>query len=119
MKTKNRVKFIAVNCCRLIVSLAFIFSGFVKAVDPLGTQYKIVDYLIALNIEGYVPDWLTLSVSVLLSALEFCLGVFLLLAMHRRFCAKLATWFMGVMLLVTLWLVVANPIQDCGCFGDA
>ncbi len=119
MKTKNHIKIAATNTCRLLVALTFIFSGYVKAVDPLGTQYKIVDYLEALHIEGYIPNWLTLGASVGLSALEFSLGVFLLLAIRRRLCARLLTYFMGVMLLVSLWLVATNPIQDCGCFGEA
>ena len=60
-----------VNACRLVLGLTFVFSGFVKAVDPLGTQYKIQDYLAALGLQGLVPDLLTLGASVLLSALEF------------------------------------------------
>ncbi len=119
MKRKNHIKVIATNACRLLIALTFIFSGYVKAVDPLGTQYKIVDYLEALQIEGYIPDWLTLGASVALSAIEFSLGIFILFAIHRRLCSKLVTYFMGVMLLISIWLVVAKPIQDCGCFGEA
>ena len=119
MKRKNHIKITATNTCRLLVALTFIFSGYVKAVDPLGTQYKIIDYLEALQIEGYIPDWLTLGASVALSAMEFSLGIFLLFAIHRRLCSKLVTYFLGVMLLISVWLVVAKPIQDCGCFGEA
>ncbi|MBQ9652368.1 MAG: DoxX family protein [Prevotella sp.] len=108
-----------VNICRLVVALTFIFSGFVKAIDPLGTQYKIDDYLGALGLLSYVPEWVTLGASVALSALEFSLGVLLLFAIHRRVVSRTITVFMVVMTIVTLWLWIANPVEDCGCFGDA
>ena len=109
----------AVNICRFLVALTFIFSGYVKAIDPLGTQYKIEDYLEAVSLVQYVPSFVTLGTSILLSATEFCLGIFLLFAIHRRTTSKLTVVFMAVMTLITLWLWLANPITDCGCFGDA
>ena len=109
----------AVNICRFLVALTFIFSGYVKAIDPLGTQYKIEDYLEAVSLVQYVPSFVTLGASILLSATEFCLGIFLLFAIHRRTTSKLTVVFMAVMTLITLWLWLANPITDCGCFGDA
>ena len=69
-----------VNVARMLLAVVFIFSGFVKAVDPLGTQYKIRDYLEAMHIGGLLPDVATLVASVCLSAVEFCLGIFLLFA---------------------------------------
>jgi triosephosphate isomerase len=108
-----------VNVCRVVLALTFIFSGFVKAIDPLGTQYKLNDYLGALHLGAYVPQLLTLVASVLLAALEFGIGIFLLFAIHRRTTSKVALLLMVLMTAVTLWLAVANPISDCGCFGDA
>lgn len=108
-----------VNACRCILSATFIFSGFVKAIDPLGTQYKIQDYLEAAGMPGVVPDWLTLCSSVTLSTLEFSLGIFLLFAIRRRLTARLMLLFMAVMTVVTLWVAIWNPVADCGCFGDA
>ena len=110
---------VAVNICRLGLALTFIFSGFVKAVDPLGTQYKIHDYLAALGIAKMVPDFTTLSFSVLLAATEFFLGICLLFAIRRRIVSKLVLAIMVVMTPLTLWLALSNPISDCGCFGDA
>ena len=110
---------IGVNVCRFIVALTFIFSGFVKAIDPLGTQYKINDYLQALGCEGIVPPIVTLGISVLLSAVEFYTGMMLLFAINRRVMSRVAVGFMVIMTIVTFWLWVANPITDCGCFGDA
>ena len=110
---------VAVNICRLGLALTFIFSGFVKAVDPLGTQYKIHDYLTVWGIGKMVPDFTTLASSVLLAATEFFLGICLLFAIRRRIVSKLALLIMAVMTPLTLWLAISDPISDCGCFGDA
>ena len=68
---KNTVTGVIVNICRLTVSLTFILSGFVKAVDPLGTKYKIIDYAEALGVTEYFPDMAALLASVALAATEF------------------------------------------------
>lgn len=108
-----------VNLCRFILAAVFIFSGYVKAIDPLGTQYKIQDYLSALGWGDVIPDFLVLCMSVALSAFEFSLGIMLLFAIQRRVNSRLTTAFLTVMTIVTLWIVIANPVSDCGCFGDA
>ena len=115
----QRLLKMTVNLCRIIVALTFIFSGFVKAIDPIGLQYKLQDYLGAIGIPGFLPDWILLIMAVLLAAVEFCMGIFLLFAIQRRLISKLIVVFMSIMTLITVWLVVANPVKDCGCFGDA
>lgn len=99
--------------------MTLIFSGFVKAVDPIGTQYKIHDYLEAAGMHELLPDIMTLGASVAMSLLEFSLGVFLLFAMMRKVVSKVVLLFMMVMTLVTVWIWIADPVSDCGCFGDA
>ena len=108
-----------VNIARLVLAIILILSGFVKAVEPLGTQYKIHDYLQAVELAQYVPDVATLGAAVLLSAVEFGLGICLLFAIRRRMVTLLTLILMLVMTPITLWLAIANPISDCGCFGDA
>ena len=108
-----------VNLCRIIVAVTFIFSGFVKAIDPIGTQYKLQDYLGAIGMAGILPNWTLLAVAVFLAAIEFCIGIFLLFAIQRRLISKLTVTFMAFMTIVTMWIVVADPVKDCGCFGDA
>ena len=108
-----------VNLCRIIVAVTFIFSGFVKAIDPIGTQYKLHDYLGAIGMAGILPNWTLLAVAVFLAAIEFCIGIFLLFAIQRRLISKLTVTFMAFMTIVTMWIVVADPVKDCGCFGDA
>ena len=108
-----------VNLCRIIVAVTFIFSGFVKAIDPIGTQYKLQDYLGAIGMAGILPNWTLLAVVVFLAAIEFCIGIFLLFAIQRRLISKLTVAFMAFMTMVTVWIVMADPVKDCGCFGDA
>ena len=108
-----------VNIARLVLAVVLILSGFVKAVDPLGTQYKIADYAEALHLHDYAPDWLTLGSAIILSAVEFGMGICLLFAIRRRLVSRLVLLMMLIMTPLTLWLAVANPVSDCGCFGDA
>ena len=115
----SKLKSFLVNICRLLLAATFIFSGFVKAIDPLGSQYKIGDYLTALGMAGKVPEWVQLILSISLSGIEFTLGILLLLAIRRHLVSKLSFVLMLGMTIVTLWLTISNPIQDCGCFGDA
>jgi len=110
---------VVVNLCRLLVALTFIFSGFVKAVDPMGTVYKLQDYLTAFHLPGLFGEQFLIAVAVGLSTLEFCLGVFLLIGVYKRVTLKCAGVFMILMTLLTLYIAIFNPVSDCGCFGDA
>ena len=112
-------KKIAVNICRALMSLTFVFSGFVKAVDPIGTQYKIHDYLSAWGLDAWNADWLTLTASIALSTAEFFIGMMLLFAIQRRVVSRLALMLMTAMTILTLWIYISDPVSDCGCFGDA
>jgi len=110
---------VLVNICRFVLALTFILSGFVKAVDPMGTQYKLNDYLRAMHLGALIPDFAMIAGAVLLAALEFCLGIFLLFAIHRRLVSRLTLILMAVMTLLTVWIYWTDPVSDCGCFGDA
>lgn len=102
---------------RLAVGLVFAFSGFVKGVDIWGTVYKISEYFSALSLP-VIPEVIVV-LSFLLCGAEFLIGVFLLFGCYRRSVPIVALLFMAVMLPLTLWLAVKNPVSDCGCFGDA
>ena len=110
---------VIVNIARLVVGLTLVFSGFVKAVDPLGTVYKLQDYAEATGLAGIFPEWLLIMAAVALSLLEFALGVSVLFAIGRKTASRLTLAFMAVMTLITVWIYIANPVSDCGCFGDA
>ena len=118
-KALHTVIGIATNVCRFILAIVFIISGFVKAIDPLGTHYKIGDYAEAFNLAAWVPQGVSLLLAVALGMVEFFLGVFLFFGIHRRRTCWYLLWFMLIVTPLTLWLAVANPISDCGCFGDA
>jgi uncharacterized membrane protein YphA (DoxX/SURF4 family) len=102
---------------RFILGVVFIFSGFVKSVDPLGSAYKFSDYFTAFHL-GFL-GFLALPVAVILSSFEVVLGISLILGYRRRYMYRIVTWFMVFFTLLTLVLALFNPVSDCGCFGDA
>ena len=82
------------NICRILVGIVFIYSGFVKGVDPLGSDYKF-------------------------SMAEFLIGICLFLNIKLKTAVWGAILFMGFFTPLTLILAIKNPVTDCGCFGDA
>jgi uncharacterized membrane protein YphA (DoxX/SURF4 family) len=117
LKKINILKKISVEFCRFFLGAVFIFSGFVKAVDPMGTMYKNLDYLSAFGLDIFNFAALPLAFAQL--AVEFAMGVCLLLGVYRRFHSILFLAFMCFMTPLTLYLAIKNPVTDCGCFGDA
>lgn len=117
MKGKERLIKIGLTIARILFGITFLFSSFVKAVDPVGFTYKIEDYLISFHLTQFIP--LALPVAVILIILEVLLGVFILLGLYRKWSTALAVLFMLVMTPMTLYIALANPVADCGCFGDA
>lgn len=115
--TKDKVVKTAVEVSRLILGCTFVFSGFVKAVDPMGTNYKIEDYLSAFGFTS--TTILSLSASFFLCGIEFILGAFMLMGIYRKVNSRLLFLVMIFMTILTLYLAIANPVKDCGCFGDA
>ena len=103
----------------IVLSSTLLFSGFVKALDPLGMCIKLNAYLAYFGIA--LPDsslWLQLSTAAL-TLLEFTLGLNLLLGIRRRLSTMITLGFIVAMTTLTLWIYIANPVTDCGCFGEA
>lgn len=115
----KKAKHIIGSVSRTLLALTFLFSGFVKAVDPLGTVYKIEDYLKAFG--GFFTDLLPLAgiAAVCLIAVEFVLGFCMLFNVRTNWTSWLSLAFYLVMTPLTLWIALTNPVTDCGCFGDA
>ncbi|MCB0823930.1 MAG: hypothetical protein KDC09_14630 [Bacteroidales bacterium] len=106
-----------VTVSRSLLGLLFLFSGFVKGVDPVGTQYRIEDYFIAFGTEWAMP--LALPMSVILNGVEFILGGMLLLNIRVKSTILLVLFVMFGFTIVTINDAMNNPVPDCGCFGDA
>ena len=116
---QHRVIRICVTVCRLVLAGVFVFSGFVKTIDPLGTHYKILEYVEALNLADIFPRFLFSMTSFMLGMLEFCLGIYLFFGIRRVIAPYLIMLIMCFMTLLTFWVALYNPVADCGCFGDA
>jgi triosephosphate isomerase len=108
-----------VNACRFFLAAVFIFSGFTKAVDPLGTQYKIQEYIELFGLTEWIPNYVPLLASMAQGVIEFTLGGYMLFGIRRRVSAWLMMLCMGVFTPLTLWLALTQPVIDCGCFGEA
>ena len=115
----DKMKHIIGSIARTLLAITFLFSGFVKAVDPLGTVYKIEDYLKAFG--GFATDLLPLAgtAAVCLILVEWLLGWAMLLNVRTNWTSWLCLLFYLVMTPLTLWIALTNPVSDCGCFGDA
>ena len=108
--------------CRWVVGLVFLFSSFVKGVDPLGTVYKVQEYMTAWSIGSLTFEWAVPLAGVLACALicaEFVVGVLLITNSYRRMTAWLLVLMMLFFTVTTFIDAVTNKVTDCGCFGDA
>lgn len=114
---KNIVIKVIVELARLVLGATFIFSGFVKSVDPIGTAYKIEDYMTNFGLIDLYP--FALPISIFLCAGELCLGIFMLFGLYRKWVSYILFVVMLFMTPLTLYLAIADPVKDCGCFGDA
>ncbi len=102
---------------RIIVGVIFIFSGFVKDIDPLGSTYKFIDYFEAFHLSFL--NFTALPLAILLSTGELVVGINLLLGVRMRATSYALLAFMSFFTILTLFLAIYNPVTDCGCFGDA
>jgi uncharacterized membrane protein YphA (DoxX/SURF4 family) len=105
------------HIARILVGLTFIFSGFVKGIDPWGSAYKFSDYFTAMHLDWL--HWAAFPLGVLLAFAEVAIGVALLFNVFLRLFSWLALVFMAFFTGLTLWIAIENPVTDCGCFGDA
>ncbi len=113
MKTENMITFVS----RLVLGMVFIFSGFVKGIDPLGSTYKFTDYFNALGLGFFGP--LALLLALALAGVEFLIGVSILFRIRYRLGVWVLLVFISFFTILTFILALTNPVTDCGCFGDA
>lgn len=123
METKAKVNDlpvkVLVNFCRIILGAVFMFSGIVKAIDPVGTQIKLSDYLYAFEMGGSVLDSTLLIVACILAGFEILIGAYLVIGAFCKGTSLIVLVLMFLLTGFTLFLAITNPVEDCGCFGDA
>ncbi len=113
LKPENRL--LKIN--RILLGLLFIFSSAVKGIDPIGTAYRVEDYLLAYGLDGLTDLKLVLAIALITT--EFILGFSLLFKLRYKIVAW-GTFLMMVFFLVVTWFdATKNLVPDCGCFGDA
>ena len=102
---------------RIFAGVIFIFSGFVKDIDPMGSTYKFIDYFEAFHLSFL--NFIAFPLAVLLSTGELVIGINLLLGIRMRLTSSALLVFMSFFTILTFFLAIYNPVTDCGCFGDA
>lgn len=112
----NKYRTIAIWSLRLLIGATFILSGLSKAIDLWGFIYKIEQYLHVWNID--VTESIIVLTAAAISSVEFIAGLHLATGSYKRVSPILLLLFMTVMLPLSLYIAIANPVDDCGCFGD-
>lgn len=113
----QRIQPFAVVALRWVVGAVFIFSGFVKGIDLWGVIYKVTDYINAFGWDWALPY--VDVVAVMMPLAEFTIGFLLFIGSFRRMAVWLALAIMAIMLPLTAYVAIYDPVADCGCFGDA
>lgn len=103
--------------CRVVFGILFVLSGFLKAIDPIGSALKIKEYLGAFHLSAI--DFISIPGAILLSTAEFIVGVAILKGLRLKLFSKIALGFISFFTLLTLFIYIFNPVSDCGCFGEA
>ena len=123
MKIFKLTQHIIGSISRTLLAITFLFSGFVKCVDPLGTVYKVEDYLTAMNehFGSFFGQLLPAAgiIAVLLILTEWILGWLMFFNVRTNWTRWITLVFMLIMTPLTLWIALTGAVHDCGCFGDA
>ncbi len=112
------------NVSRVLVGVLFIFSGLVKANDPLGLSYKMQEFFeVWAQNPGLTNSmaWLhnyALPFSIIMITLEIIVGVGILLGIWKRFFSLLLLLLIIFFSFLTGYAVLSGKIATCGCFGD-
>lgn len=116
--TSDHKKALAVWLARIISGAVFMISGWAKCVDPWGFVYKIQEYLHVWQFADAIPVDIVVVGAVALSIFEFVTGILLVTGSMRRVAPALGLALMVFMLPLTAYIAIADPVADCGCFGD-
>ena len=103
--------------CAVIVGITFLVSGLSKIIDPVGTMLIVTEYAKLLHLGFIIPA--AKVIGIILSSLEAITGLALISGVLRKISAWITYALVGVFTAVTLFLLIKNPVMDCGCFGEA
>ena len=115
---------ISVTIARIIVGALFIFSGLVKAIDPLGLTYKMQEFFEVWARDGYavkLMNWLygqSFIFSIIIISIEVVLGVALLVGFKKKLVLAFLLLLMIFFTFLTSYVLFSGKIATCGCFGD-
>ncbi|MDR2362786.1 MAG: DoxX family protein [Prevotellaceae bacterium] len=104
--------------CRLLIGVLFIFSGYVKAIDPIGSQIIFTEYFSAFGLDFFIP-WAPFLIAYVASMAELLIGCCALMGIRMKETAWAALVFMIFFTILTFILALTNLVTDCGCFGNA
>ena len=113
---QSNINRVVIWMLRLLVGGVFVMSGLTKSIDLWGFLFKLEEYLGVCHITQ--PRSVVFMAAMLISGYEFVLGALLMMGCYKRVTAWGLTLTMVVMLPLTLYLWIADPVSDCGCFGD-
>ena len=116
MEKKERFR-TAAHVCRIVLGAVFLFSGLAKGIDPWGSALKVEEYLDAFGLGGLSA--VAAPLAVVQCVAESAVGLMLLCGTGLRLASLFALLFMAFFTLLTLVIAVWNPLDDCGCFGNA
>lgn len=102
---------------RVLFSLTFILSGILKLLDPVGTGLIVKEYIDFMHLDFLEPAAVGLGIA--LATTEFLVGICVLSGIRIRIVAWVALVMTAGFTGLTLYLMLYNPISDCGCFGEA
>ena len=103
--------------CAILIGLVFLASGLLKLLDPVGTGLIVSEYLKFFHM-GFL-QWAAKGFGMVLSLLEAITGAALVSGVYRRLTAAVTSFLILFFTIITLILWIANPVMDCGCFGEA
>ena len=109
--------FILRGLSQIIVGIIFIVSGFLKALDPIGTSLKIKEYMSAMHLDFL--DFTSVPGAIILCCLEFITGIAILKGLRIKLFSTICLILTSFFTIITLCSATFLPIEDCGCFGEA
>lgn len=107
---------VIIGFCRIVVGVLFIFSGLIKANDPLGLCYKMQEFFSVLHLNFLSSA--ALALAIIMIGFEIIAGVALLLGFKMRIFGTLLLLLMILFLFLTAFAFLSGKIKECGCFGD-